>query len=120
MNRSPNRSSAFDVIRSWARPYVSPGPATEVEQSVALAAVLARTDHDLLLMRMEALDIDPSHLKTTAPAAFRTLVHVCDYCQCKVMCERDLAYEAAGRNVAWQNYCPNAFRLRPMAAFHAV
>jgi hypothetical protein len=120
MNRSLDRSSAIDAIRSWARPFASPGEALKAEQSAVLGAVLARTEPDLLLMRMEALQIDPSHVKAAAPVAFRALAHVCDYCQCKAICERDLTYEAAGRIAAWENYCPNAFRLKPMAALHAV
>ena len=120
MNRSRNRSSAFDAIRSWAQPFVSPGEAPKAEQSAVLGAVLARTAPDLLLMRMEALQIDPSHVKAAAPVAFRVLAHVCDYCQCKAMCERDLTYAAAGKIVAWENYCPNASRLKATAVSYAV
>jgi hypothetical protein len=66
-------------------------------------------------MRMEALLLDPSLVKAAAPEEFRVLAHVCHYCQYKVKCERDLVYEAAGKIIAWESYCPNSFRLKPMA-----
>jgi hypothetical protein len=68
----------------------------------------------LLLMRMEALQLDPRQVKAATPDVFRVLARVCDYCQCKVRCERDLMYEMAGKPVAWEAYCPNAFRLSDM------
>jgi len=71
-------------------------------------------------MRMEALYVDPGQVRASTPVEFRVLAHVCDYCQCKVRCERDLAYEAAGKIVAWENYCPNASRLKAMAASYTV
>jgi hypothetical protein len=65
-------------------------------------------------MRMEALRVDPVLFKASMPTEFRALTHVCEYCQAKVRCERDLVYEAAGKAVSWEDYCPNAFRLRAM------
>jgi len=120
MNRSRNRNSAFDAILSWAQPFVSPGEAPKAEQLATLGAVPVRTDPDLLLMRMEALHFDPNQVKALSPVEFRVLAHVCDYCQCKVRCEDDLVYEAAGKIVAWENYCPNAFRLKAMARLEPV
>jgi len=119
MNRSRNRNSAFDAICSWMQPFVSPVEATKVEHPSGIDFPV-RTDPDLLLIRMEALHFDPSQVKAWAPVEFRVLAHVCDYCQCKVRCERDLAYEAAGKIVAWQDYCPNAFRLKAMTVRHAA
>ncbi len=114
MNRHRNPSSAFDAILAWGRSFVSPIEPTKTEQSIIADAFPARIDPDLLLMRMEALHLDPSFVKAATPDAFRRLAHVCSYCQCKVRCEDDLAYEAAGKFVAWENYCPNAFRLKAM------
>jgi hypothetical protein len=67
---------------------------------------------DLLLMRIEALRLDPTQVKASMPTEFRALARVCNYCQDKVRCERDLVHEAAGKAVDWEHYCPNAFRLR--------
>ncbi|NRP75812.1 hypothetical protein ILFOPFJJ_06735 [Ensifer psoraleae] len=69
---------------------------------------------DLLLMRMEALQLDPARVKALMPAEFRVLSRVCDYCQVKVRCERDLLHEAAGKAVSWERYCPNVYPLRTM------
>jgi len=65
-------------------------------------------------MRMEALQVDPSQMKASMPTEFRVLAHVCEYCQAKVRCECDLIYEAAGKAVSWEDYCPNVFRLRAL------
>jgi hypothetical protein len=112
MNRHHNRSSAFDAILAWGWPFVSPVEPAKTEQSTIAGAFPARTDMDLLLMRMEALHLDPSLMEAATPDAFRLLAHVCSYCQYKVRCEEDLVYEAAGKSVPWENYCPNAFRLK--------
>jgi hypothetical protein len=111
MNRRHNRSSALDAIVAWGRPFVSPVEPAKTERSTVAGAFPAHTDPDLLLMRMEALHLDPSGVKAATPDAFRLLAHVCSYCQYRVRCEDDLVYEAAGQIVAWENYCPNAFRL---------
>jgi hypothetical protein len=115
MDRHHNPGTAFDAILARGRPYVSPIEPAKAEQSTIAYAFPARTDFDLLLMRMEALDLDPSLMKAATPDVFRVLTHVCSYCQYEVKCERDLAYEAAGESVVWENYCPNAFRLTAMA-----
>ena len=75
-----------------------------------------RDSPDLLLMRMEALQLQPSEVKTLMPSEFRVLARVCDHCQDKRRCERDLMYEAAGSTVSWERYCPNASRLRAMGS----
>jgi hypothetical protein len=75
---------------------------------------------DLLLMRMEALGLDTTRTAALMPREFSLMAHVCDYCQDKVRCERDLLYEAAGNAVSWEHYCPNVARLRAMAPHHAV
>jgi hypothetical protein len=74
---------------------------------------------DLLLMRMEALRLDPGEVKAFMPTEFRVLARVCDYCQDKVRCERDLICEAAGKAVSWERYCPNAPRLRALGSVPA-
>jgi len=75
---------------------------------------VSRGDPDLLLMRMDALQLDPGEVKAFMPTEFRVLARVCDHCQDKVRCERDLLYEAAGKAVSWERYCPNAPRLRAL------
>jgi hypothetical protein len=77
--------------------------------------VPAQIEPTLLLMRMEALQLSPRQVKAATPDVFRVLARVCDYCQCKVRCERDLACEVTGKIVAWEAYCPNVFRLSEMA-----
>lgn len=115
MNRHHNPSSASDAILAWGRPSVSPIEPAETEQPTIAYAFPARADFDLLLMRMEALQLDPGVVQAARPDAFRVLAHVCSYCQYEVKCEHDLAYDAAGESVVWENYCPNAFRLKAMA-----
>jgi hypothetical protein len=92
-------------------------PASMPAAPRARASMLPRASRegpDLLLMRIEALRLHPTRVKASMPTEFRALAHICDYCQDKVRCERDLVYEAAGKTVDWERYCPNAFRLREM------
>ena len=118
--------------RSW-RPVLKPflgfgqhasisgtGPAEPVSEASGGATHMCpgvnRDGPDLLLMRMEALRLEPSEVKTLMPSEFRVLARVCDHCQDKTRCERDLMYEAAGKVVTWERYCPNAPRLRAMGS----
>ena len=103
MNSDRNLSSSFSVS----------GPL--LVSSATVGSVSARIEPALLLMRMEALQLDPGQVKAATPEVFRVLARVCDHCQCEVRCERDLLCEMAGEAVVWEDYCPNAFRLREMA-----
>lgn len=119
MTHSRNWRSAFELGRAL-KPAVSPGdPAKAAPQATTLdgdprPAESEPRAPDLLLMRMEALHLDPTRVKALMPTEFRVLAHVCDYCQDKVRCERDLLYEAAGKTVSWEHYCPNVYPLRAM------
>lgn len=70
---------------------------------------------DLLLIRMESLDIDAGEVKRIAPTTFCKLADTCVNCDCKERCERDLTYDAAGM-VTTGSYCPNATTLKAMSA----
>lgn len=127
MTHPHNWRSAFEAALGRAlKPAVSPGdPAKTAPQATALGGDPRPTeseprDPDLLLMRIEALQLDPTRVKALMPADFRVLAHVCDYCQDKVRCERDLLHEAAGKAVSWENYCPNVYRLRAMGLLQTV
>ena len=111
--------SGFEAVRGFGQQ--PPAPPAEPAEAAGQAAPgdavrpwpgASRECPDLLLMRMEALRVDPVLFKASMPTEFRVLAHVCEYCQAKVRCERDLVYEAAGKAVSWEDYCPNAFRLR--------
>ncbi|MCG5487240.1 MAG: hypothetical protein KK482_26815 [Sinorhizobium meliloti] len=121
MTHRHNWRSAFEaVFRQALETAVSPAdPAKALPQGIALGSdphpVKSETrGPDLLLMRMEALQLDPARVKALMPAEFRVLSRVCDYCQVKVRCERDLLHEAAGKAVSWEHYCPNVYPLRTM------
>src|SRR5215470_13125925 len=70
---------------------------------------------DLLLIRMESLNIDAGEVKRIAPTTFRKLADSCVNCGCKEKCERDLIYDAAGM-VTTASYCPNVTALEAMSA----
>jgi hypothetical protein len=120
------RSALEAVLGRGLKPAVSPGDAANAApQAIAPggdphSAESESRDPDLLLMRMEALQLDPTRVKALMPAEFRVLTRVCYYCQDKVRCERDLLYEAAGKAVSWQHYCPNVYPLRAMGLLQTV
>lgn len=75
----------------------------------------SRPEYALLLMRLETLALDPSAVKLLMPDEFRKLAYVCDRCQYKIPCERDLALDSPGHiSAKWERYCPNAFRLNEL------
>ena len=120
MTERRNRRSAFEAVLNSRRQHSVSAPEAEPEATAPGGAthMWSRVSHespDLVLMRMEALQLDPAQVKAAMPAEFHVLAHACDYCQDKVRCERDLLYEAAGKPVSWEHYCPNASRLRGMA-----
>jgi Family of unknown function (DUF6455) len=69
---------------------------------------------DLLLQRMEVLDLDQNEVARTERATFQDLQRVCSMCDCKKRCARDLAHDPAGP--AWKEYCPNAQTLTALNA----
>jgi hypothetical protein len=111
MTGERNWSSSFSTSGQL---FVSSLDNVTSQQSATVGPIRAYREPTLLLMRMETLQLDPTQVKAATPDVFRVLARVCDYCQCKVRCERDLACETAGRPVAWEAYCPNVFRLSEM------
>jgi hypothetical protein len=72
---------------------------------------------DLLLMRMESLDLVLGEIRHSAASTFCKLADSCVNCECKERCERDLAYGSAGMVTPdWEHYCPNATTLKAMSA----
>jgi hypothetical protein len=69
---------------------------------------------DLLLRRMEALDLNQSEVARTERATFQDLQRVCSLCDCKRPCARDLARDPFNRS--WKAYCPNAQTLTSLSS----
>jgi hypothetical protein len=69
---------------------------------------------DLLLKRMDALQLDPREVARMEPATLQDLQRVCSMCNSQRRCTRDLAHDAA--DPAWQDYCPNAQTLKALNA----
>jgi Family of unknown function (DUF6455) len=69
---------------------------------------------DLLLRRMDALDLDQNEVARTERATFQDLQRVCTMCDCQRRCARDLARDPG--DSAWQDYCPNAQTLTALNA----
>ena len=70
---------------------------------------------DLLLRRIAALDLDKDEVSEIAPQTLRELQRTCALCANKRLCARDFARDA-GRNPAWESYCPNAATLMALNA----
>ncbi len=72
---------------------------------------------ELLLMRMEALQLEPGEVRRIESSVFGDLAEACATCESNNRCESDLAYESAGAVTCdWENYCPNAATLNAMRA----
>jgi hypothetical protein len=72
---------------------------------------------ELLLMRMEALQLEPGEVRRIESSVFSDLAEACATCESKNRCESDLAYEAAGTVTRdWENHCPNAATLNAITA----
>ncbi len=67
---------------------------------------------DLLLRRMEALDLDPKEVGATERRTLQDLQRVCAMCESHRRCVRDLARDA--ENPVWEDYCPNAETLNAL------
>ena len=70
---------------------------------------------DLLLMRMEALQLEPDEVRRIEPAVFAELSGACAKCQSKDACEQDLGSAGAVEHKS-EGYCPNAATLSALAA----
>jgi hypothetical protein len=71
----------------------------------------------LLLIRMEALQLEPDEVRRIESGVFGDLAEACLNCESKDRCECDLAYASAGTVTHdWENYCPNAATLNAMRA----
>jgi hypothetical protein len=72
---------------------------------------------ELLLMRMEGLQLELGEVKRIEPSVFSDLTKACARCERKNRCESDLVYESAGTVTHdWQNYCPNSATLNALKA----
>lgn len=72
---------------------------------------------ELLLIRMETLQLEVNEVVRLKPAMFQHLTRVCTNCGCKTECEQDIARELAGKvTQGWENYCPNAGTLHAIGA----
>ena len=68
---------------------------------------------DLLLRRMEALDLEQNEVAQIERATFQDLQRVCSMCDCKRRCACDLARKPV--NPSWEDYCPNAQTLAALS-----
>ena len=69
---------------------------------------------NLLLRRMEALDLEQNEVAQIERATFQDLQRVCSMCDCKRRCARDLARKPF--DPSWRDYCPNAQTLAALGA----
>ena len=70
---------------------------------------------DLLLMRMEALQLEPDEVGRIESGVFAELARACAKCKSKDRCEQDLG-SAGAVGHDWERYCPNAATLSALAA----
>ena len=76
-----------------------------------------RRRSDLLLMRMEKLQLEPDEVRRIEASVFSDLAEACAHCESKERCEQDLADASAGTVArGWKNFCPNAATLSALAA----
>src|SRR5512145_2537899 len=69
---------------------------------------------NLLLRRMQALQLEPDEVKRIEAGVFGYLAEACANCASKEICARDLA-PATTVTHDWEKYCSNAAILRAMA-----
>jgi len=67
---------------------------------------------DLLLSRMEALDLDPKEVSQTERRTLQDLQRVCALCESHRRCARDLAHDS--EDPVWEDYCPNSGTLKAL------
>lgn len=68
-----------------------------------------------LLMRMQALQLEPDEVMRIEAGVFGYLAEACANCTSKQICARDLALATTVTH-DWEKYCSNAAILRAMAA----
>jgi hypothetical protein len=68
----------------------------------------------LLLMRMEALQLEPDEVRRIESSVFGDLAGACVKCESKDRCEHDLFSAGAGER-DWESYCSNAATLIALA-----
>jgi len=66
---------------------------------------------DLLLCRLQTLNIDPAKIE---PAVMRDLQRCCSLCRDKALCAHEL--EDRPRQANWPNYCPNQHTIDALLA----
>ena len=125
--------SAFDVVKPWGTQWIALTRALaeleDLREEVlgcltpegtmrGRGATASRDGKiDLLLIRMESLDLGLGEVRHSAASTFCKLADSCVNCECKERCERDLAYASAGMVTPdWENYCPNATTLKALSA----
>jgi hypothetical protein len=69
---------------------------------------------DLLLMRMEALQLEPDEVRRIESGVFAELAATCLKCESKDRCEQGLRSVGAVEH-GWESYCPNAATLSALA-----
>jgi Family of unknown function (DUF6455) len=69
---------------------------------------------DLLVRRMEVLNLDTNEIAATAPGTLQDLQRVCTLCESHRKCARDLGRDPAA--AAWEDYCPNVAMLKLLDA----
>jgi hypothetical protein len=69
---------------------------------------------DLLLRRMEALDLEQNEVAQVERATFQDLQRACSLCDRKRRCACDLARKPF--DPSWKDYCPNAQTLTVLSA----
>jgi hypothetical protein len=70
---------------------------------------------DLLLTRMEAIQLEPAEVRRIESSVFADLAGACVKCDSKERCEQDLRSAGAVEH-DWESYCPNAATLSALAA----
>jgi hypothetical protein len=124
--------SPFEALSRWWRDWTERGAASELrccaEDEIARMAQdagvsvtefrklsrLGPEAADLLLRRMEALNLDPKEVSQTERRTLQDLQRVCAMCESHRRCARDLAHDS--ENPVWEDYCPNAETLKSLNA----
>ena len=115
--------SSIGAIKRSLRNWIVPS-SRSVRQSIAPPAISRAEQqrlgpfsggYDLLLMRMEALQLESGEVRRIETAVFHDLAEACSRCHRKDQCERDVLYISTGKVIHnWEEYCPNATILNAM------
>lgn len=75
-------------------------------------------DSDLLSARIDRIGLDPARLKPAHLEKFLEIQRRCPACGNPARCAAGLAFVAPKEDLEdWDDYCPNAARLRILATF---